>query len=188
MLSLLAHLAEAVGTARGGTVGPHLIVAPFSVIENWRDEWARATSNPALAGAASALRTDASGAADSLHIHHGLPAERAHALKAFMRDQLQRQRRAGSGKQPTRLPTIVVTTYELAMRDVALLRSCVSGWGGWSYLVVDEGHRLKNRNARLGQQLSKLNVARRLLLTGTPLQVSTESAVQSSRIARCLPP
>ena len=40
----------------------------------------------------------------------------------------------------------------------------------WNYIVVDEGHRLKNHKTRLAMELRKLNSKHRLLLTGTPLQ------------------
>lgn len=53
------------------------------------------------------------------------------------------------------------------MRDKSRLGSIL-----WQYIIVDEGHRLKNANAKftqvLGQEYSSRN---RLLLTGTPLQV-----------------
>ena len=44
----------------------------------------------------------------------------------------------------------------------------------WNYIVVDEGHRLKNRECRLGKELRKLRSRYRLLLTGTPLQNDME--------------
>eukprot|EP00729_Bicosta_minor_P017647 gene17647-27898_t len=40
----------------------------------------------------------------------------------------------------------------------------------WKYIVVDEGHRIKNMNCRLIRELKTYNTANRLLLTGTPLQ------------------
>lgn len=40
----------------------------------------------------------------------------------------------------------------------------------WKYIVVDEGHRLKNTNCRLIKELRLYTSANRLLLTGTPLQ------------------
>ena len=40
----------------------------------------------------------------------------------------------------------------------------------WHYLVVDEGHRLKNAQSRLSDILRSYAARRRLLLTGTPLQ------------------
>lgn len=51
------------------------------------------------------------------------------------------------------------------MRDCAHLRNFE-----WAYLVVDEGHRLKNKDCRLMKELKSLNTKQRLLLTGTPLQ------------------
>ena len=40
----------------------------------------------------------------------------------------------------------------------------------WRYIVVDEGHRLKNMHCRLIRELKLYHTANRLLLTGTPLQ------------------
>ena len=40
----------------------------------------------------------------------------------------------------------------------------------WSFLVVDEAHRLKNENSRLAQIARSMSAAHRLLLTGTPIQ------------------
>ena len=42
----------------------------------------------------------------------------------------------------------------------------------WGYIVVDEGHRLKNFNCKLVQEIKKYSSASRLILTGTPLHVS----------------
>ena len=41
-----------------------------------------------------------------------------------------------------------------------------------SHIINIKGHRLKNLNCRLIQELKKYDTANRLLLTGTPLQVS----------------
>lgn len=38
--------------------------------------------------------------------------------------------------------------------------------------VVDEGHRLKNKDSKLFGQLKDYNTNHRVLLTGTPIQVS----------------
>ncbi|XP_013919971.1 PREDICTED: lymphoid-specific helicase isoform X1 [Thamnophis sirtalis] len=40
----------------------------------------------------------------------------------------------------------------------------------WKYLIVDEGHRIKNMNCRLIQELKRFSTDNKLLLTGTPLQ------------------
>ncbi|XP_076887824.1 ATP-dependent DNA helicase DDM1-like [Bidens hawaiensis] len=61
---------------------------------------------------------------------------------------------------------IVITSYEVAMNDAKKhLRHY-----NWKYLVVDEGHRLKNSKCKLLRELKWLNVENKLLLTGTPLQ------------------
>ncbi|KAF3682913.1 ATP-dependent DNA helicase DDM1 [Capsicum annuum] len=61
---------------------------------------------------------------------------------------------------------IVVTSYEIAMSDAKkFLRHY-----NWKYLVVDEGHRLKNSKCKLLKELKMLPIENKLLLTGTPLQ------------------
>merc|ERR1712013_740715 len=59
----------------------------------------------------------------------------------------------------------VVTSYEIAMNDRSAFQNIQ-----WRYIVVDEGHRLKNMNCRLIKELKQYHSANRLLLTGTPLQ------------------
>lgn len=40
----------------------------------------------------------------------------------------------------------------------------------WKFLIVDEGHRIKNLNCRLVRELKTFPTDNKLLLTGTPLQ------------------
>ena len=40
----------------------------------------------------------------------------------------------------------------------------------WKYIVIDEAQRMKDRESKLSRDLSQFRSARRLLLTGTPLQ------------------
>ncbi|KAL2348508.1 hypothetical protein Fmac_002508 [Flemingia macrophylla] len=61
---------------------------------------------------------------------------------------------------------IVITSYEIALNDA---RKCFMAYN-WKYLVVDEGHRLKNAQCKLVKALKHINVENKLLLTGTPLQ------------------
>lgn len=63
---------------------------------------------------------------------------------------------------------VVVTTYEMIIRDQPHLSKY-----NWGYIVVDEGHRLKNLNCRLVQEVKKYPSAGRMILTGTPLHVRT---------------
>uniref|UniRef100_A0A183V7M0 SWI/SNF related, matrix associated, actin dependent regulator of chromatin, subfamily a, member 4 n=1 Tax=Toxocara canis TaxID=6265 RepID=A0A183V7M0_TOXCA len=53
---------------------------------------------------------------------------------------------------------VLLTTYDYVLKEKALL-----GKIRWKYMIIDEGHRMKNHNYKLTAQ-------HRLLLTGTPLQ------------------
>jgi len=67
-----------------------------------------------------------------------------------------------------RSPTfpVVVTSYEVAIKDQKKLIRL----GEFTYLVVDEGQRLKNHRCTLIQSLKRIPAANRLLLSGTPIQ------------------
>ncbi|XP_061490667.1 lymphoid-specific helicase isoform X2 [Rhineura floridana] len=60
---------------------------------------------------------------------------------------------------------VVITSFEIAMRDRNTLQNFY-----WKYLIVDEGHRIKNMNCRLIRELKRFSTDNKLLLTGTPLQ------------------
>ncbi|KAJ7155165.1 SNF2 family DNA-dependent ATPase, partial [Mycena filopes] len=59
---------------------------------------------------------------------------------------------------------VVVTTYDLIIRDRPVL-----GGIPWGYIVVDEGHRLKNMHCALMREVKRYSSAGRMVLTGTPL-------------------
>ena len=63
---------------------------------------------------------------------------------------------------------ICVTTYEVLISDIDLLANI-----DFKYLVIDEGHRLKNKSSKILECLRLLKCHRRLLLTGTPIQNNT---------------
>jgi len=61
---------------------------------------------------------------------------------------------------------VLITTYEYVMKDKANLSKI-----RWKYMIIDEGHRMKNQHCKLTQILNTYYCApHRLLLTGTPLQ------------------
>ncbi|KAH8049693.1 helicase [Aureococcus anophagefferens] len=63
---------------------------------------------------------------------------------------------------------VVVTTFEMA-KSPAMASSLGSGmW--WRYVVLDEGHIIKNELSDISRAVRKLHCERALLLTGTPLQ------------------
>lgn len=61
---------------------------------------------------------------------------------------------------------IIITSYEIAMSDA---RKVLSHYK-WQYVIVDEGHRLKNSKCKLLSELKHIPMDNKLLLTGTPLQ------------------
>uniref|UniRef100_A0A671WLY9 Proliferation-associated SNF2-like protein n=1 Tax=Sparus aurata TaxID=8175 RepID=A0A671WLY9_SPAAU len=88
----------------------------------------------------------------SVLLYHG--PERAKLLKQIRRPQ-----------GPLNMCPVVVTSFEIAMIDRKFLQRFQ-----WKYLIVDEGHRIKNLNCRLVRELKMLPTDNKLLLTGTPLQ------------------
>ncbi|KAE9402335.1 hypothetical protein BT96DRAFT_974382 [Gymnopus androsaceus JB14] len=62
---------------------------------------------------------------------------------------------------------ITITTYEMVIKDRGHL-SPEKGYR-WGYIVVDEGHRLKNLDCTLTRELKKYSSTSRMILTGTPL-------------------
>lgn len=88
----------------------------------------------------------------SVLLYHGSKKERAELRIKYM--------------PVTMGPTfpVVITSYDVALNDYKVLARYK-----WKYLVVDEGHRLKNFNCKLLRHLKMLPVDNTLLLTGTPL-------------------
>ncbi|KAL9655040.1 hypothetical protein ABK040_008823 [Willaertia magna] len=119
-----------------GVKGPFLVVAPLSTLSNWINEIDRFA--PEL----------------GCVLYHGNKDERS-IIRAKKFPQVKKKH-----------ISVVVTSYEIAMRDKKYLANKFN----WKYIVVDEAHRLKNFNCRLTRELKKYESENRLLLTGTPLQ------------------
>ncbi|RYO93094.1 hypothetical protein DL766_000238 [Monosporascus sp. MC13-8B] len=60
---------------------------------------------------------------------------------------------------------IVVTSYEVCRNDTEYLEK-----QNWNYIVLDEGHLIKNPKAKISIAVKKLISNHRLILTGTPIQ------------------
>ena len=76
------------------------------------------------------------------------------------------QRRAVAGQIRSGRFNVLVTTYEYVIREKAILCKL-----RWKYMVIDEGHRMKNHNNKLTVTINQFyTTSHRILLTGTPLQ------------------
>ncbi|MCJ1250481.1 hypothetical protein MMC30_007709 [Trapelia coarctata] len=88
-------------------------------------------------------------------LYHGTPAERK---------QIRTKRLKEADQKTDKFP-VVCTSYEICMNDRKFLAPYT-----WKYIVIDEGHRMKNKNCRLIKELKQYHDTNRLLITGTPLQ------------------
>ncbi|KAK3721960.1 putative ATPase [Vermiconidia calcicola] len=86
-------------------------------------------------------------------LYHGSKQEREELRRKHLRNP-------GSPNFP-----VICTSYEICMNDRKHL-----GHFGWKFIIIDEGHRIKNLNCRLIRELQSYQSANRLLITGTPLQ------------------
>ncbi|KAI4865419.1 SNF2 family N-terminal domain-containing protein [Hypoxylon rubiginosum] len=120
--------------------GPHLVIAPLSTLSNWQDEFQKWTPTIPFV------------------LYHGTPPER----QQIYRDKIMKNYQKGS---PTKRFPVVCTSYEMVLRDHVSLSKI-----DWAFIVVDEGHRMKNADAKLFRALQQFKSATRLLITGTPLQ------------------
>ena len=84
--------------------------------------------------------------------YHGTSQERDEMLKGPLHVKLRRNKDF----------PFIVTSYEVAIRDQSKLEKLSE----FTYLIVDEGHRLKNHRCTLISSLKRIKAANRLLLTG----------------------
>ncbi|VVC28871.1 Helicase, C-terminal,Helicase superfamily 1/2, ATP-binding domain,P-loop containing nucleoside [Cinara cedri] len=61
--------------------------------------------------------------------------------------------------------SIIVTTYETIRFDIKHLQSI-----DWKFIIMDEGHKLKNVDSQISQAMRLLKCPNKLILTGTPIQ------------------
>ncbi|CEG37115.1 snf2 family nterminal domain containing protein [Plasmopara halstedii] len=124
--------------------GPFLVVAPLATLGNWKREIETWTTMNCV-------------------VYHD--SEGGSEIRAFIREQefhfaSEVHRRRGIYKF-----NVLVTSYQTLMMDAEFLDSV-----HWRYIVIDEAHKLKNREAKLLQVLHGFTWDSCLLMTGTPLQ------------------
>jgi TATA-binding protein-associated factor len=66
---------------------------------------------------------------------------------------------------------VVITSYDIIRKDIDFL-----GNVSWNYCVLDEGHIIKNSRSKITSAVKQLKAQHRLILSGTPIQVSCYDA------------
>ena len=64
---------------------------------------------------------------------------------------------------------ILLVSYDLLMKDFEYLSKI-----NWEVIVLDEGHRIKNKTGKKNQLFNEIPCKHRIILTGTPIQNSLE--------------
>jgi len=125
---------------------PHLVVCPMSVLSSWMAEARKWVPN------LHAVR------------FHGPKAER----EKLKHDLLMTAKEySNNDDNEDRHPVdIVVTTYDTFKAEQGWLKRAFA----WRYIVLDEGHKIKNEESGMAHSLQSIQAEHRLLLTGTPLQ------------------
>ncbi|XP_069797186.1 chromodomain-helicase-DNA-binding protein 8 isoform X2 [Narcine bancroftii] len=129
-----------------GIQGPFLVIAPLSTITNWEREFTTWTDMNAI-------------------VYHGSLASRQ------MIQQYEMYCRDGKGHfvpGAYRFDALI-TTFEMILSECPELREIA-----WRCVIIDEAHRLKNRNCKLLEGLKMMELEHKVLLTGTPLQNTVE--------------
>ncbi|KAJ8272581.1 hypothetical protein GJAV_G00090900 [Gymnothorax javanicus] len=129
-----------------GVEGPFLVIAPLSTITNWEREFAGWTDMNAI-------------------VYHGSLASRQmiQQYEMYCKDD-KGHLIPGAYKFDA-----LITTFEMVLSDCPELREI-----SWRCVIIDEAHRLKNRNCKLLDSLKMLDLEHKVLLTGTPLQNTVE--------------
>lgn len=117
-----------------GLPSPVLIVAPLTLLSNWRHELNRFAPSRRV------------------YVHQG---DERHMASGFVRA-------VGSSD-------VVLTSYNLLVRDYSLFSEVA-----WTALVLDEAQMIKNPDTQVARAVRALTPARRLALTGTPIENSLQ--------------
>ena len=140
-----------------GVHGPFLILVPLSTIGNWIREFELWTDFNCI-------------------VYHGSSASKQmlQDYEFYFVDQGTTPNKSNSfANEPVKNATVkfnaLITTYEVLLADVAIL-----GQFKWRSCIIDEAHRLKNKNCRLIEGLRYMDIEHKVLLTGTPLQNNVE--------------
>ncbi|CAA7032933.1 unnamed protein product [Microthlaspi erraticum] len=134
---------------------PHLVIAPLSTLRNWEREfatWAPQINVVMYFGTAQARAV--------IREHEFYFPKGQEKIKKKKSGQV-----SSESKQKRIKFDVLLTSYEMINLDTAVLKPIK-----WECMIVDEGHRLKNKDSKLFSSLTQYSSNHRILLTGTPLQ------------------
>ncbi|TFY72686.1 hypothetical protein EVG20_g352 [Dentipellis fragilis] len=139
-IALLWTLVKQSPHANKPTIDKCIIACPSSLVRNWANELVKWLGKDTIA----ALAVDGKG------------------TKAELLEKVARWV-AASGRNVTQ--PVMIVSYETLRTLTTYLANCRIG-----LLLCDEGHRLKNSESLTFQALDSLDVKRRVILSGTPIQ------------------
>ncbi|KAH6668683.1 DNA repair protein rhp54 [Plectosphaerella plurivora] len=139
-ITLMWTLLKQAPEAGKSTIQKAIVVCPSSLVRNWANELVKWLG----ADAVTPFAIDGK------------------ASKEELTRQL-RQWAISSGRSVTR--PVIIVSYETLRLNVEELKNTKIG-----LMLCDEGHRLKNGDSQTFSALNSLNVTRRVILSGTPIQ------------------
>ncbi|CAA2968529.1 CHD3-type chromatin-remodeling factor PICKLE [Olea europaea subsp. europaea] len=135
-------------------ISPHLVIAPLSTLRNWEREfatWAPQMNVVMYVGTAQA---------------RSMIREYEFYYPKTQKSKKKKSSQAVSESKQDRIKfDVLLTSYEMINMDTTSLKPIK-----WQCMIVDEGHRLKNKDSKLFSSLKQYSTRHRTLLTGTPLQ------------------
>ncbi|KAG8527568.1 uncharacterized protein KY384_007721 [Bacidia gigantensis] len=168
-LALFSYLKEHTQQSQSGQSRPSLVVCPLSVLNSWISEARKWTPDMKVLRfhgprhERDRLKKVATGGFYS----QGKPrtqtafdrtAKRRPIIDLESEDELASSTNGG--------PDLIVTTYEGFLAEEGWFKRAFV----WKYVVLDEGHKIKNDVSLISKALQGLGAEYRLILTGTPLQ------------------
>lgn len=171
-LSLIQYLKENdPKTGTGRLQRPFLVVCPLSVLSSWMAEakkWTPGLKAIRFHGPIHERNRLKKIVVGEMDIYGHLTAQAKSKLKS---------RRTAAGKMVISLDSdsddeddvgvdLVVTTYDCFKAEQSWFKTAFV----WRYVVLDEGHTVKNHASLTSKSLQGLKAEYRLILTGTPLQ------------------
>ncbi|KAA8518154.1 hypothetical protein F0562_015628 [Nyssa sinensis] len=160
---------------------PHLVVAPLSTLRNWEREFATwapqmnvvCTWDLSISQHNYILCINLN-RSYFLQVMYVGSAQARTVIKEYefyfpKKFKKSKKKKAGQiigeSKQDRIKFDVLLTSYEMINLDSTSLKPIK-----WQCMIVDEGHRLKNKDSKLFLSLKQYSSKHRVLLTGTPLQ------------------